>query len=154
MSLFAPVAHWLVTAGYPGLSVLTGAAMLALATVPDLDASVPGVPHRGGTHSLAFAVVVGACCGVLATRVEPVLGVAVPPDVPGFGFGFLVGFGSILAHLAADVITPMGVPLLWPAERRWSLRVTPSRDPVWNGGLFVLGTVSLGLSVALALGVA
>lgn len=153
MTLFAPVAHWLVTAGYPGLAVLTGAAMLALSIVPDLDLSVPGLSHRGATHSLAFALVAGACCGALASRVVPALGVAVPPDVSASAYGFLLGFGSILAHLAADVITPMGVPFLWPAGRRWSLHVTPSRDPVWNGSLFVLGTASLGLSMGLAFGV-
>ncbi|QLG61632.1 metal-dependent hydrolase [Halorarum salinum] len=152
MALFAPVAHWLVTAGYPGLAVLTGAAALALAVVPDLDLSVPGLSHRGVTHSLAFALAAGACCGALAARGLPALGVAVPPAVSAFAFGFLLGFGSILGHLAADVITPMGVPFLWPASRRWSLGVTPSRDPVWNGGLFALGTASLGLSMGLALG--
>ena len=152
--LFGPVGNWLVTAGYPALALLVGATMVSLANLPDLDTQVPGLPHRGPTHSLPFAAVVGAVLAFLAARVEPVFAVTVPPGLSMATAGFLLGFGSVLAHLLADVITPMGVAFLWPYPRRWSLNLTPSKDPVWNYGLLALGGVStawsLGLAVRLA----
>ena len=151
--LFAPVAHWLLTAGYPAFALLVGATMVSLAMLPDLDTKVPWLAHRGVTHSLLFAAAVGVVFAALAAWLPPALQVAVPAGLSPPTAGFLVGFGSVLAHLLADVITPMGVNFLWPYPRRWSLHVTPSKDPAWNVGLLVAGLVSVGWSLGLAFGV-
>jgi len=66
--------------------------------------------HRGFTHSLlaVFAVLTFFYLQVPETWV-------VPPDAIQ---GMVVGY---LSHIAADMITPAGVPLLWPC--RWRFRL-------------------------------
>lgn len=152
LSLFAPVGYWLISGGYTALAALVGATFVALAMLPDCDHRLPGLSHRGPTHSLLFAALVGGVFAFLGTQVEPVFAVAVPADLSMSAFGFLLGFGSVLAHLLADVITPMGVTFLWPHPHRSSLNVVTSKNPAWNVGLFVIGIVSAGWSLGLAFG--
>jgi len=59
--------------------------------------------HRGITHSLLAVV-----AAVMAWSAE--LGWMGPPLALGY-----------LSHLAADALTPQGVPLLWPIKRRFGL---------------------------------
>ena len=54
--------YLLVAVGQPLAALLTGGAMLWLAMLPDVDHRVPGIPHRGPTHSLLFAA-----CGMVCS---------------------------------------------------------------------------------------
>ncbi|UIO99308.1 metal-dependent hydrolase [Halobaculum sp. CBA1158] len=150
MLTLAPITFWLLTAGYPVFAVLVAGTVLYLAMLPDVDHRIPGIPHRGPTHSLLFAGVVGGVFAGAASLVEPVLSVAVPGGVSMVAFGFLLGFGSVVAHLLGDVITPAGVNFLWPYPREWSLYLTTADSTLWNWGLFVLGVFAMGASVAFA----
>lgn len=148
---FAPVGYWLVSGGYVALAFLTGATMLYLATLPDVDHRIPGMPHRGPTHSLAFATLVGGAFAFAAGELSRVLSVAVPAGLSMVAFGFLLGFGSVFAHLLGDVITPMGVRFLWPSSRTWSLGLTTADSRVWNGALFAFGVFAVAAATVLAL---
>lgn len=105
----AAVAH--VAGLEPGWSMLVG---VVGASIPDMDLKWsdrwnrprPGSPcklldHRGPTHSLSLAVMVGFAVG---------FGVA-----PWLGLMLTVGW---LSHLAADAISPFGEPFLWPLTAR------------------------------------
>ncbi|WP_049947729.1 metal-dependent hydrolase [Candidatus Halobonum tyrrellensis] len=148
---FAPVGYWLVSAGFVALAFVTAATMCYLAMLPDVDHRLPGIPHRGPTHSLAFAALVGGAFALVAGGLSRVLSVATPAGLSMAAFGFLVGFGSVFAHLLGDVVTPMGVRFLWPSSRSWSLRLTTADSRVWNGGLFALGVFAVAASTYLAL---
>lgn len=120
----AGAALWAITAKLTGGApadpqALAAAALGAL--LPDIDhpnswagrkmklISVPlslVVGHRGVTHSL-LAVLTG--CGILAMMG---LDWVAAPVVLGY-----------LSHLAADSLTPSGVPLLWPMKRRFTLNL-------------------------------
>lgn len=151
MLTLAPIAFRLVSTGYPVFAALVAGTVLYLSMLPDVDHRVPGISHRGPTHSLLFAAVVGGVFAGAASLVEPVLSVAVPGGVSMVAFGFLLGFGTVVAHLLGDVITPMGVNFLWPYPKRWSLSLTPADSTLWNWGLFALGVFSLAGAVALAI---
>lgn len=143
MLVYAPFGAWLALAGFPGLAVVGGASVLALSMLPDVDARIPLVPHRGPTHSLLFAVAVGVGLGAaLATVVA-----AFAPDAAGGDarhFGFVVGAVAVIAHLLADALTPAGVPLLWPLSgRRFSVSLWPASSPVGNWLLFALGLAAV-----------
>ena len=73
--------------------------------------------HRGLSHSL-LAVIGGL---MLAQAVHPVAvaGRLVEPLVVGY-----------LSHLAADALTPAGVPLLWPLKRRFGLPLCATGGPM------------------------
>jgi inner membrane protein len=150
MLALAPITFWLLVGGYPAFAALVIGTVLYLAMLPDVDHRLPGVPHRGPTHSLLFAGVVGAAFAGAASLVEPVFSVAVPGGVSMVAFGFLLGFGAVVAHLLGDVITPAGVTFLWPYPKTWSLSLTTADSTLWNWGLFVLGVFAMAVAVALA----
>lgn len=73
--------------------------------------------HRGFTHSL-LAVIGGVALLQLQLPQEWVL----PADVFQ---GMVLGY---LSHIVADMLTPAGVPLLWPCRWRFRLPLLNSRN--------------------------
>lgn len=146
--VFAPIGFVLLTAGEALLAAATAAAMLSTATVPDVDVRVPGMTHRGVTHTLLFAVAVGCVFAGSALLVADVLAL---PSRGAAGYAFFVGTVSVLAHLLGDVITPMGVAPFWPLSgRRFSLDLTRADSVAWNYALFALGVFVLSTVVVAA----
>jgi inner membrane protein len=149
--VFAPVGFALTAAGRPVLALVTGGTMVWLATLPDVDHRLPGVDHRGATHTLAFAGLVGAALAAVGWLLAPVAPVA---RVGVAGYGFALGVLSVGAHLLGDVLTPSGVALLWPLSgRRYSLGVTTADNRVWNYGLLGAGVLAAGAALVAAGGV-
>lgn len=131
----------------------TGFTTVALLSswLPDADQVVPFLPHRGPTHTLAFAVLVSIFVGGLA-----VAAVRASDRLPGgritatsprraFAFVALGVFVGVLSHLFADTVVvlygiePTG--LLWPVSdaRLESLEVLPLGAPLRNFVLFLNG---------------
>lgn len=148
MLVFAPIGYLFVAAGEPLAALVTGGAMLWLAMLPDVDHRVPGIPHRGPTHSLLFAALVGgAFAGAGALLAD---GVGTVDRARLSLFGFFVGFVSVGAHLLGDVLTPSGVNLFWPWGREFSLYLTRADSTIANYGLFLLGVFAVAAAGALA----
>lgn len=143
---YAPVGFLLAAGGRPAVAVLAGLGALAVTPLPDFDHRMPGVSHRGVTHTLLFAVAVGAVLA-WATRLLPAGTVA--PRVTALAFG--VGVFGVGAHLLGDVLTPAGVPLLWPlSDRRVTLAVASADSLVANYGLFALGVAATAAAASAA----
>lgn len=85
------------------------------------------VGHRGITHSLL------AVLGCLVA-----LGF--------FGFGWMAAPITIgyLSHLAADSLTPSGVPLLWPSKQRFTVNLMRTGSAVEWGVVLLIGAVGAG----------
>jgi membrane-bound metal-dependent hydrolase YbcI (DUF457 family) len=107
-----------------------------------ISRALTGTAHRGITHSLLFAGVVGGAAGLIA-------GVWLPASVAVL-LG-LSGFAGVVAALAGDAVTRAGLDhVLWPLE--WRLNV-PKALRVRTGSwvelalilpLLVVGAVVLG----------
>src|SRR5699024_3289380 len=106
---------------------------LLVEPLPDNDMWIPGLDHRGTSHSLFAALVIGAVLGGLGWVVGDQLGAAlasldssivgpfagvfeiVGQQLRGLDeralaqFGFVVGVYGIMAHLLGDVITVSGI---------------------------------------------
>lgn len=161
--VFAPIGYALVALGAPMLAFLTGASMVWLAMLPDVDHHLPLIEHRGPTHSLLFAALVGAVfagagflIGDVALLAELLDGDAlvgsagVTARLRLAAFGFFVGFVTVFTHLLADVLTPMGVNFLWPiSSTRYSLRLTRADSVLWNNGLLAAGVFVSGATLYL-----
>jgi inner membrane protein len=146
---YAPVGAALLLAGFEAAAVTGGAGVLALARLPDYDLRVPLISHRGPTHTLAFALLVGAVVGGvlggLAGTTSPGRAVAVG------AFGFLVGFLAVASHLLADALTPAGIELFWPvSSKNYSLSLVGADSTVGNYGLLALGVFVSATTVLLA----
>ncbi|UPW00802.1 metal-dependent hydrolase [Halorussus gelatinilyticus] len=154
LALYAPVGGLLVADGHPTAAVAGGAILCWFAMLPDVDHRLPGVSHRGPTHTLAFAALVGGTVWAAASAGASAAGlgsVAVGPvGFPAFA-GSMFAF-AVLAHLVGDLLTPMGVALLWPLSgHRYSLSVTPADSTAWNYGLFALGVFASAAAAYLGL---
>lgn len=156
---YAPIAGAVRAAGEPGLAVLGGVLAVAFSTLPDADHRLP-LPHRGATHTVAFAVVVGTFTALavgLVVTISGVVGIAgaagtasivaaLPAWTPAFVGGVVTA--TLCSHVAGDAITPMGIrPFrpFWGAH--FTLDVTPAKDPRANRLFLGVGLVAVALSV-------
>jgi inner membrane protein len=131
---YAPLGFGILLAGHPGPAVAGGAGVLFLTTLPDYDQRVPLIEHRGVTHTVAFAVVVGAALALAATATD------LRPEL--VAFAFVVGALAIGAHLLADWLTPAGIRPFWPLSgRSYSLSATTAANPLANYLLLAAGVL-------------
>jgi len=84
------------------LALVGALVAVGVANLPDLDEPLPWLQHRGPTHTVWFAVLVGLIAGV-GTRPRGAL------ESGRVRVRLVVGTGGILAHLAGDIVTPMGI---------------------------------------------
>jgi inner membrane protein len=160
--LFAPVGFALVVLGLPIVALLTGGVMLWLAMLPDVDHRLPLIEHRGPTHSLLFAGVVGAAFGGAGYLLgsPAAFGQLLAETVTGSGavvrlqvaaVGFAAGTLAVVAHLVGDALTPAGVNFLWPLSgKTYSASLTRADNALWNYGLFALGVFATAVALYLA----
>ena len=149
--VFAPIAFVLLAVDTAALAVVTGGVMLWLAMLPDLDHRVPGVPHRGPTHSLLFAALVGGVFAAAGAGLESAAGGV--EAVAGFSLpvtGFAIGVLAVLAHLLGDALTPAGVNFLWPVSTRsYTVGLCRADNTIANYGLFSVGVFATGAAAYL-----
>ncbi len=136
LALYAPVGGALVASGVTSTAFLGAGVVLALTMLPDLDTRTDRLRHRGPTHSIVFAALVGLLTGFVGGLLA---------GTSGAEFGGLVGTLAIVAHLLADVITPMGIRPFWPlSDRKFTFDVVLASDTRANALLFVFGVVFTG----------
>lgn len=146
--VFAPIAFVLVRTRRIRPAGFGGAAMLLLATAPDVDGYVAGLAHRGLTHTVWAALAVGILIAVVGFCCPSWGGSCRSRSTT---FGFLVGTTSVLNHLLGDLITPMGLRPFYPLSgAQYSLRLVLARNPEANLAFFAVGSAALLLSLHLA----
>ena len=137
--VYAPVGFVLLSVD-PVLAILGGVGSVTLSRLPDYDQRVPLVEHRGVTHTLPFLVAVTALLGAVGYRAAGAVGT---DPARTAGLGVIVALVAVGSHLLADVLTPAGVPLLWPLSgRRYSANVATASNPLANYGLLTLGVAA------------
>lgn len=154
--LFAPVFLALVLAGHAPLGVLGVAVVFTTASLPDIDLQLPLVAHRGITHTVwAVAAVgaIGAGAAWLAAGAftDLVAGLGITRVSVAIATGGLLAF-SVLGHLIADGLTPMGVRPWQPlSDRSYSLSVCTADSWLGNRVLFAAGVLATGSVLGLVL---
>jgi len=137
--VYAPLGLLVTAVGAGGLAVLAAAGVVALAMVPDLDQQVPGLRHRGFTHTLIFALIVAIGTGLAGA----VIGGLLYGPLGAVGatvLSFLVGGLTIVSHILADMLTPAGVRPLRPwVSHRYTYDVARASNPLANALLLVAG---------------
>mgnify|MGYP006287437421 CR=1 FL=1 len=146
--VYAPIGVLLVVVGRADLAILGEFCMLSLATLPDTDHRLPFVSHRGPTHTVGFALLVGAGLSTLGWVVGGQPAAVTTSELAIFGF--VIGTLAVLAHLLGDVITPMGIAPFWPVwNRRFTLGLTRADSVIANYTLLGLGVlVTAGLAIS------
>jgi inner membrane protein len=133
---YGPVAALLSAGGDPTLAAVGTAVAVGLSSLPDVDEVLP-IPHRGPTHTVWFV----AACSLLAAGLGVVAGARLGnPSVLATVFATATAI-SLVSHLLADSITPMGIRPFAPLSG-WhhSFDLTPAANPRANAALFGAGT--------------
>jgi len=141
--VYAPTAAVLLAFGLEPFAVIGGLITLGLAMAPDQDQRVPGIKHRGITHTVHFAVLVGAVLAVVFGGIGFTRGVGTAAFTATYGF--VIGFGTIASHIAADALTPMGVKP-FRNGRQYSLDLVKAANPIANYLLLAVGIGAVGLA--------
>lgn len=138
LALYAPIGFVAFVLGWRELAILGVVGAAGLAMLPDQDQRVPLIKHRGITHTVWFAALVGLVLGGIGAAYGLQDGI-----LAGIGtavFGFVVGTVTIGSHILADSLTPMGVrPLAPMRSHQYSLGVAKAANPFANYLLLVLG---------------
>lgn len=158
MLLFAPIGYTLVGLDYSVLAAITGGVMIWFAMLPDVDHRLPLIEHRGPTHSLLFAALIGGVGWAIGVAAEQVVSPSIDLGVGvGFGLpeiGFAIGALTVIAHLIGDTLTPAGVNYLWPLSKRtFSVSLARANNTLANSGLFGLGILATTGWISVALGI-
>jgi inner membrane protein len=133
--LYAPVSFLLVRREAFVLLVIGLIGFVGLSSFPDVDQRLP-IKHRGWTHTVWFAALVGAAYAAFWWWIEPS---SLPRRTVGAG-AFVAGAGGILGHVTGDALTPMGVRPFAPLWReRFTIRLTKASSRGANAVLFALG---------------
>ncbi len=143
---YAPIGAVTAGAGYEQAAIVGGLVCLGLSTLPDVDQQLPGIDHRGPTHSVVFALLVGLSVAAVTAVLIASSSLA---DGRLVAFGFVVGTVAILSHLLGDILTPMGIRPFWPVlTTHYTINVTKAANPIANYVLFVLGVGAVLVAVA------
>jgi inner membrane protein len=140
---YAPIGALIVGVGATGPAVVGGAIAFGLAMLPDWDQRIPFIDHRGVTHTVHFAGVVGGILGLGGVVFGITAGIWA--SIALGVFGFVVGSLTILSHIAADALTPMGVKP-FRDERHYSFDLVRAANPIANYLLLVIGILAVVLA--------
>lgn len=111
--------------GFMGLFIVA----VLLSSFPDIDLKIRWIPHRGPTHTIWFATLVGLVFAPLFYFIPSQFTELSKPLL--MGVGFLFGFLGVVGHLVGDVITPTGIKPLWPLGKRYRIKITTAKGVWW-----------------------
>ncbi|ODR82720.1 hypothetical protein BG842_09585 [Haladaptatus sp. W1] len=169
--VLAPISYAFIQNGQFAFAGLLVLGVLIIEPLPDNDHWLPGLSHRGVSHSLLTAGVIGLVCAGcgwllgqyltvplahwLQTTVLPatnITAVTIATEqlaalTPGtlVGLGFVIGVLGICVHLAGDIITVSGIqPFLPFSRQRISLSRLRAASTLANTVFLLLGVLAMG----------
>ncbi len=117
-----------------GTYLVAAAVAVGLSVLPDVDVELM-LRHRGVTHSLLAAFMVGLVVGAASA--------STPLGVQG---GFAAGFTGVVLHILGDALTYTPLRPLWPLSKQGvALRLFRSNDRVVNHLFMALGVAAAAL---------
>lgn len=144
--VYAPVGAVTLSAGFQQLAIIGGVGVAALAMLPDVDQRVPGIRHRGPTHTVWFAGAAGGLASIAGALAGSTQGI-----LPALGLGLWAGVTTALvvgSHLVADALTPAGIRPLAPIrDDFYSYDIAGASNPIANYGLLALGVAATGIAL-------
>lgn len=139
---YAPIGAVTLGAGFDDLAIFGALAAVGLAMAPDIDLRIPGIQHRGITHTVWFALAVGSLGAIAGAYVGASEGVLAALGLAVWGF--LVGAITIGAHVFADALTPAGVRPFAPyRDRAYSFAIARASNPIANYVLLGIGVAAI-----------
>lgn len=153
--LYAPLAYHFTSTSQLTLMAVGLIAAAVHSYAPDFDLWLPGVRHRGLTHTFLGGLIAAALTVLIVVATIALGYTTLRPSLVEYvsiaGFTFLISYVGFLSHLAGDVLTPMGIQPFRPwSTRTYSLNLVYASDKTANEQLAYLG--ALAVAIALVLG--
>lgn len=153
--LYAPIAYYLTDSGQLTLMGLGLVAVAVHSYAPDFDLWLPGVSHRGFTHTFAGGIFSAVLTVTLVIGFIAAGYTQLTPSLTEYatiaGFTFIISFIGFLSHLVGDILTPMGISPLSPwVNTTYSLNLVYASNEWANEQLAYIGGVAV--TVALVMG--
>ena len=143
LALFSPVGLYLHRRGQTRLAVAGSVAIAGATLLPDVDLFLPWMVHRGPTHTVWFAILAGVSMGTIGALGGGLRDRSARRALGVGAFGAGLGALAVLAHLAGDVITPMGIRPLAPlSDASHTFDLVYARDPTANVAFLAAGSVA------------
>lgn len=144
LALYAVVGYVLLRRDRVHDALCGGGIVLAYTLFPDLDGQLEFLVHRGVSHTLWFALAVGALC--LLVVAPDLRGRSRREAILGGSWAFFLGAFAVVAHLLADVLNPWGVMPLYPVSPAlYSLELVYAGNDAANYAMLAAG---VGIAVA------
>jgi len=127
----------MIPLGWGDYQIIAIGLAVGVSSLPDIDLKYRqyGIHHRGVTHSILFAFLVGLGLGALFYSNDN--------HLLWFVTGFAGGFGGIMSHLVGDILTYHAFKPLWPIkDTKISLGLCPASNKAVNEGLLAAGAVT------------
>jgi membrane-bound metal-dependent hydrolase YbcI (DUF457 family) len=119
--------------GYSRGALLIIILSTTLSVLPDIDLLI-GWHHRGKTHTLSFALLIGLSIAIIFFCYLHELNLALA--------GFIAGFGGVISHLLGDSITYKSFTPFAPfSKRKIALKYCKSDDKTVNSWLVLGGVI-------------
>lgn len=140
---YAPVGAIAAALGFDAWALAGVGGVASLAMLPDIDHRIPGVEHRGPTHTVWFALTVGIGLAVLGGRAGSAYS-----EFAAVAIGlwaFLLGSGTVMSHIVADALTPAGVCPFAPLRTsHYSYGLVSASNRIANYSLLCVGLLAAG----------
>lgn len=151
---YSPIVYWLAAADQLTAMALGLVGVVFGCTLPDLDMQISWLKHRGLSHSVVAAGVIGivyALAGVwLAFQGTVPVATTLLGLLQAAAFAFAIGAGAVILHLLGDVLTPMGIRPWQPwSNREYTLNVTTAANSDANEFLLKSGSAAFVAAVVL-----
>lgn len=150
--VYSFVAYYLISIGQIGLAIIGFFVMIPFAMIPDKDHLIPGMKHRGQSHSIIAAFIFGLILITPLILLMVFTAVVIPQAILLFIFGIAVlGF---ITHILGDSATKRGTYPFKPfSNRRLRLPVTIRAENAYaNIILWIFGWFFFVGSILAALG--
>ncbi|WGI18126.1 metal-dependent hydrolase [Methanonatronarchaeum sp. AMET-Sl] len=139
---YGPVAYIYLELGTPWLVLFfTTLTAITLANLPDIDLKTRFLSHRGSTHTILFALIIGLFTAFTFLGVISLFK-PLPTEIRigAWILGFLTGFTPILSHIFGDMLTPMGVKPFWPiSDKKITTKMFKARNRIANTSFLIIG---------------
>ncbi len=163
MILFSPVLFIMIILEFFVLGIVGLISVIYFASLPDIDLKVKRLKHRGFTHTISFAVLMGLISLFIAIFINSI--------VINIGFihaslfnlifipvyGFFIGFFIVMGHIMGDIITPSGVrifkkPKYVPnlsifSDKKYSLNLIKAKNIFANVLFLFVGILFTSMSI-------
>lgn len=163
MMLFAPILFIMIILEFVILGIIGLISVSYFASLPDIDLKIKRLKHRGFTHTISFAVLIGLIVfmiGLFVSNIFMALGII---NTSLFNlifisiYSFYIGFFIVMGHIAGDIITPTGVrifekPKYIPnsyifSDKNYTLFSIPAKSNIANFVFLFLGLLCTSISI-------